>query len=297
MSDVADNSLVKFHNVSFSITSHASSPSGVTVGAALRGRPSLRFFGRRAPSSNTRGGHGVPPLQILSELNLTVQRGETLVLLGESGCGKTTTLKLVNRLLTPSAGEVLVEGKATTAWDPIDLRRRIGYVIQEGGLFPHFTIARNVGLVPALAGWDRQRTTERVRELLNLVGLDPDRFAERYPRELSGGQRQRVGVARALAADPPLLLLDEPFGALDPLTRASLQREFAALTTRLGKTAILVPHDVREALILARRIGLMHKGRLVLLETPERFLASKDPQARAYIETLEVNGEVNGGAP
>ncbi|HKG98254.1 MAG TPA: ATP-binding cassette domain-containing protein, partial [Pyrinomonadaceae bacterium] len=214
------NDLVKFHNVSFSL----------------------------------------PGTQIISDLNLTVERGETLVLLGESGCGKTTTLKLVNRLLTPSAGEVLVEGKATTAWDPIELRRRIGYVIQEGGLFPHFTIARNVGLVPALSGWDQTRIRERVRELLTLVGLDPDRFAERYPRELSGGQRQRVGVARALASDPPLLLLDEPFGALDPLTRASLQREFADLTKRLGKTAILVTHDVREALTLARRIGLMHKG-------------------------------------
>ena len=231
---------------------------------------------------------------IISDLNLTVEKGETLVLLGESGCGKTTTLKLVNRLLTPSSGEVRVEDKATTSWDPIALRRRIGYVIQEGGLFPHFTIARNVGLVPVLSGWEQARTSERVRELLSLVGLDPERFAERYPRELSGGQRQRVGVARALAADPPLLLLDEPFGALDPLTRASLQREFADLTSRLGKTAILVTHDVREALILARRIGLMHKGRLVLLETPERFLASDNPQARAYIETLNLG---NGAAP
>jgi osmoprotectant transport system ATP-binding protein len=250
MSNVADNSLVEFHNVSFSI-------------------------------SNT---------TILHDLNLTVQRGETLVLLGESGCGKTTTLKLVNRLLTPSSGEVSVEGKTTIVWNPIELRRRIGYVIQEGGLFPHFSIARNVGLVPALSGWDRQRTNERVRELLNLVGLDPDRFAERYPRELSGGQRQRVGVARALAADPPLLLLDEPFGALDPLTRASLQHEFADLTSRLGKTAILVTHDVREALMLGHRIGLMHKGRLVLLETPEHFLSADHRQARAYLDTLKVNG-------
>jgi len=232
----------------------------------------------------------LPNVTILHDLDLTVERGETLVLLGESGCGKTTTLKLVNRLLTPSTGEVQVEGKATTAWDPIELRRRIGYVIQEGGLFPHFTIARNVGLVPALSGWDRQRTSDRVRELLNLVGLDPDRFAERYPRELSGGQRQRVGVARALAADPPLLLLDEPFGALDPLTRASLQHEFAGLTTRLKKSAILVTHDVREALILGQRIGLMHKGHLELLETPERFLSSDNPHARAYLDTLEVNG-------
>jgi osmoprotectant transport system ATP-binding protein len=232
----------------------------------------------------------LPNTQIISDLNLTVEQGESLVLLGESGCGKTTTLKLVNRLLIPTAGEVLVEGKPTTAWDPIALRRRIGYVIQEGGLFPHFTIARNVGLVPALSGWDQERTRKRVRELLTLVGLDPDRFAERYPRELSGGQRQRVGVARSLAADPPLLLLDEPFGALDPLTRASLQREFADLTKRLGKTAILVTHDVREALTLARRIGLMHKGRLVLLETPEQFLASDNPHARAYLDTLELIG-------
>jgi len=230
---------------------------------------------------------------IISDLNLTVEKGETLVLLGESGCGKTTTLKLVNRLLTPSSGEVRVENKPTTVWDPIALRRRIGYVIQEGGLFPHFTIARNVGLLPALLSWDQERTNERVRELLKLVGLDPDSFAERYPHELSGGQRQRAGVARALGADPPLLLLDEPFGALDPLTRASLQHEFADLTSRLGKTAILVTHDVREALILGRRIGLMHKGRLVLLETPDGFLASDNPQARAYLDTLNLS---NGGA-
>lgn len=256
MNDVTDNPLVQFHNVSFSLPTTT------------------------AP--------------IISELNLTVERGETLVLLGESGCGKTTTLKLVNRLLAPSDGEVAVEGKATTAWDPIVLRRRIGYVIQEGGLFPHFTIARNVGLVPALSGWDEARTNNRVRELLQLVGLDPRRFADRYPRELSGGQRQRVGVARALAADPPLLLLDEPFGALDPLTRASLQREFADLSRRLGKTAILVTHDVREALILATRIGLMHKGRLLLLEPPDRFLASNNSQVRSYLETLEISGKTSG---
>ena len=254
MTDSGDNALVQFQNVSFSLPTSA---------------------------------------KIISNLNLSVERGETLVLLGESGCGKTTTLKLVNRLLMPTEGEVRVEGKATTAWDPIALRRRIGYVIQEGGLFPHFTIARNVGLVPALSGWEQSRIDERVRELMTLVGLDPNRFAERYPRELSGGQRQRVGVARALAADPPLLLLDEPFGALDPLTRASLQREFADLTARLGKTAILVTHDVREALILARRIGLMHKGQLLLLETPDRFLASEQPQVRAYVETLNLE---TGGA-
>lgn len=247
---------------------------------------SLVQFQNVSLSLSTRGKE----TNIISDLNLTVERGETLVLLGESGCGKTTTLKLVNRLFEPTSGWVLVEGKSTTAWDAIELRRRIGYVIQEGGLFPHFTIARNVGLVPSLLGWDEKRTNERVRELLNLVGLDPDRFALRYPRELSGGQRQRVGVARALGADPPLLLLDEPFGALDPLTRSSLQREFAELTSRLNKTAILVTHDVREALILGKRIGLMHKGQLVMVETPERFLKSDHPQVQAYLETLKLDG-------
>jgi len=228
------------------------------------------------------------PAPIINNLNLTVQPGETLVLLGESGCGKTTTLKLVNRLYIPTSGKVVVEGKSTTEWDAINLRRRIGYVIQEGGLFPHFTIARNVGLVPSLSGWDEQKTKSRVDELLKLVGLEPSRFAERYPRELSGGQRQRVGVARALAADPALLLLDEPFGALDPLTRASLQKEFGELTKRLGKTAILVTHDVREALLLGSRIALMHAGEIVLLETPKGFLVSENAKAQAYLETLKT---------
>ena len=230
------------------------------------------------------------PAPIINNLNLTVQPGETLVLLGESGCGKTTTLKLVNRLYIPTSGKVVVEGKSTTEWDAINLRRRIGYVIQEGGLFPHFTIARNVGLVPSLSGWDEQKTKSRVDELLKLVGLEPSRFADRYPRELSGGQRQRVGVARALAADPALLLLDEPFGALDPLTRASLQKEFGELTKRLGKTAILVTHDVREALLLGSRIALMHAGEIVLLETPKGFLVSENAKAQAYLDTLETTG-------
>lgn len=228
------------------------------------------------------------PTPIISELNLSVKQGETLVLLGESGCGKTTTLKLVNRLLLPTSGQVLVEGKATSEWDPIRLRRRTGYVIQEAGLFPHFTVERNVGLVPTLEGWDKPRVRKRVLELLSLVGLEAERFAQRYPRELSGGQRQRVGVARALAADPPLLLLDEPFGALDPLTRASLQREFACLAKRLSKTAIFVTHDLREALRLGSRIALMRAGRLALMETPENFLKSKEEHARAYIETLQL---------
>lgn len=242
--------------------------------------------------------YSVPGLTapIISHLNLSVKRGETLVLVGESGCGKTTTLKLVNRLLLPTLGQVLVEGKATSEWDPIRLRRRTGYVIQEAGLFPHFTVERNVGLVPALEKWEVPRIKERVRELLSLVGLEAERFAHRYPRELSGGQRQRVGVARALAADPPLLLLDEPFGALDPLTRASLQQEFGDLTKRLGKTAIFVTHDLREALRLGSRIGLMHAGRLALMETPENFLDSTDEHARGYLKTLRFRDSADSSA-
>jgi osmoprotectant transport system ATP-binding protein len=228
-------------------------------------------------------GVGAP---IIDALDLEVRRGETLVLLGESGCGKTTTLRLINRLLEPTAGEVLVEGRDTRAWDAIELRRRTGYVIQDAGLFPHFTVGRNVGLVPTLEGWEEERIKGRVDELLRLVGLDPEKFAGRLPAELSGGQRQRVGVARALAADPPLLLLDEPFGALDPLTRAALQREFAALQHRLHKTVVFVTHDVREALMLGTRVALMSAGRVVLLDTPDRFLHSEEPHARAYRETL-----------
>lgn len=232
--------------------------------------------------------HAAAAAPVISHLSLSVNQGETLVLLGKSGCGKTTTLKLINRLFVPSSGQVLVEGKSTNDWDPIRLRRRTGYVIQEGGLFPHFSIARNVGLVPALEGWERARIKARVDELLRLVGLEPNEFADRYPGELSGGQRQRVGVARALAAEPPLLLLDEPFGALDPLTRASLQRQFLELTRRLNKSAVFVTHDVREALLLGSRIGLMDRGKLLLLETPENFRKSQDELARAYLETLDV---------
>jgi osmoprotectant transport system ATP-binding protein len=224
---------------------------------------------------------------LVEGLAFDVLRGETLVLLGRSGSGKTTTLKLINRLLEPTGGDVRVEGTSTRDWDPIELRRHIGYVIQDSGLFPHFTVERNISVVPRLKGWQENKTRERVRELLELVGLEPEMFANRYPRELSGGQRQRVGVARALAADPPIVLMDEPFGALDPLTRAELQREFAALTKRLSKTIVFVTHDIREAYTLASRIGLFKDGHLIELATPDRFASSSDPEAQAFNNSIE----------
>ena len=223
---------------------------------------------------------------LVDKLNFKVFQGEVLVLLGRSGSGKTTTMKLINNLLTPSSGEVIVMGKPTTQWNPIQLRRKIGYVIQEIGLFPHFTVEQNVGLVPKLEGWEGDRIKSRVRQLLELVNLDPQHFAKRYPHQLSGGQRQRVGVARALAADPPMLLMDEPFGALDPITRLELQREFGQLQQQLGKTVIFVTHGIQEAFVLASRIGLMQDGRLVELASPDEFIKSQHPEARAFLESF-----------
>ena len=229
---------------------------------------------------------------LLADLNFTVARGETLVLLGRSGAGKTTALKLINRLLEASAGEILVDGRRQADWKPVRLRRSIGYVLQDVGLFPHWTVERNVALVPRLEGWPEDRTRQRVRELLALVGLNAAEFAARLPRELSGGQRQRVGVARALAADPPILLMDEPFGALDPITRAELQREFRALAQRLGKSIVFVTHDIREALLLASRIALLAAGRLVGIYRPEEFLQASEAEARAFVSSLDAGTSV-----
>ena len=231
---------------------------------------------------------------LVSNLKFSIRRGEALVLLGRSGSGKTTTMKLINRLFTPTEGEVIFDGTPTTAWDEIKLRRKIGYVIQEIGLFPHFTIERNVGLVPHLEGWKPKQIKTRVYELLQLVNLEPKQFAQRYPHELSGGQRQRVGVARALAADPPVLLMDEPFGALDPITRLEIQQEFRRLQQELGKTVVFVTHDIQEAFVLASRIGLMQGGQMVMLGTPDEFLVSPHPEAQAFmrcLRSLETTGD------
>jgi osmoprotectant transport system ATP-binding protein len=234
--------------------------------------------------------------ELLHQLNLEVRRGETLVLLGRSGCGKTTTLKLINHLLTTSGGDLLVEGRSIHEWDVIKLRRGIGYVIQDVGLFPHFTIEKNIGLVPKIEGWTTARIHQRVEELMRLVGLD-SQIAARYPHQLSGGQRQRVGFARALAADPPILLMDEPFGALDPLTRFEVQQEFLALQSHLKKSVVLVTHDLREALLLADRIALMDAGCLATVLTPEEFMNSQQPLVAAYVAAFAENPKRNKDHP
>ena len=224
---------------------------------------------------------------ILLDLSLGIEAGETLVLLGRSGSGKTTALKMINGMLFPTRGQVLVDGKPTTDWDPIRLRRRMGYVIQEVGLFPHFTVHDNIGLVPKLEGWTPADIDSRVDLLLEKVGMPPAEFRTRYPRQLSGGQRQRVGVARALAADPPVLLFDEPFGALDPVTRLELQQQFLALQRDFKKTSIFVTHDVREAMHLGSNIGLLAAGRLDFVAPPREFRSAVSPEARAFLACLE----------
>ena len=223
---------------------------------------------------------------MLQGLDLDVEQGETLALVGRSGAGKSTILKLINRLLLPDAGSVVVRGRPVEDWDPFDLRRHIGYVLQEVGLFPHLTVRDNIAIVPRLLGWDEGRISSRVDDLLGLVGLSPTEFAARLPEHLSGGQRQRVGVARALAADPPILLMDEPFGALDPVTRSELHGEFRRIQSAVRKTIVIVTHDMGEALSLGSRIGVLAEGVLVALDPPAAIAASADQRVRAMLEPL-----------
>jgi osmoprotectant transport system ATP-binding protein len=224
--------------------------------------------------------------RVLDHFGLIVGEGDVLALVGRSGAGKTTLLKLVNRLLLPDEGAVLVEGRDTREWEPIRLRRRVGYVLQDVGLFPHMTVADNVGVVPRLEGWAADRINARVSELLELVGLAPREFLARWPDELSGGQRQRVGVARALAIDPPVLLMDEPFGALDPLTRAELHGEFRRIQQHVRKTVIIVTHDMGEAFALGDRVGVIDQGRLVAFDRPEVVAASHQPLVRQLLDAV-----------
>jgi osmoprotectant transport system ATP-binding protein len=230
----------------------------------------------------SRGAAGV----VLDGLTLDIAAGETVALVGRSGAGKSTILKTINGLIVPDAGTVTVEGRSTREWNPFDLRRRIGYVLQEIGLFPHLTVEENVAVVPRLLGWDRDRVIERCREMLRLVGLAPETYAQRPALELSGGQRQRVGVARALAADPPILLMDEPFGALDPVTRAELHREFRRIQSVLAKTVVIVTHDMAEAFALATRVGVLDSGRIAEIDEPAKLARSTDPRVRPLLEPL-----------
>ena len=223
----------------------------------------------------------------VDHVDLTLTRGEVLVLVGRSGSGKSTLLKLTNHMLLPQSGSVRVEARDTRDWDPIALRRRVGYVIQDVGLLPHLSVEENVTLVPRLEGWPPDRRHARALELLELVGL-PASFGSRWPRELSGGQRQRVGVARALAVEPPILLMDEPFGALDPVTRVELQREFLRIQRQLQQTVLLVTHDMAEAFALASRVGVLDAGRLIVCDTPSAVARSADPRVRQLVDTIAV---------
>jgi osmoprotectant transport system ATP-binding protein len=251
---------------------HSSSGAGT-------GPPAIEFRGVRKSYT--------PGRPVLEDFSLCVAAGETVALLGPSGCGKTTALKLVNRLLEPDGGDVFVFGRDVRGEDAIGLRRRTGWVIQETGLFPHWTVRENVETVPRLLGWDAARREKRVAELLAMVGLPEEEFASRPARELSGGQRQRVGVARALAADPPVVLMDEPFGALDPIARRALQREFLGWKRRLGKAVLLVTHDVREAFLLSDRVAILDGGRLRQFGTPEEIRAAP---ADAFVREFVSDG-------
>ena len=229
---------------------------------------------------------------LVSDLSLAVETGETLTLIGRSGSGKTTSLKLINRLLAATSGEVRVEGTPVSQWDVIKLRRRIGYAIQDVGLFPHYTVKENIAIVPAIEGWEPANINTRVKEVSAMVGLPIEDFGNRYPHELSGGQRQRVGLARALAADPPILLMDEPFGALDPITRVEVRMEFQQLQQRLRKTVVFVTHDIAEALLLGDRIALMEHGKLRGIFTASEFLESQDESAKAYTQVFRESQQI-----
>jgi len=226
--------------------------------------------------------------QVFDQFTLTIQAGEVFALVGRSGAGKSTLLRMVNRLVVPDSGSVLVQGRDTREWEPIRLRRSVGYVIQEVGLFPHMSVADNIGVVPRLEGWDSERITARVNALLDLIGLPPSTYSNRWPDELSGGQRQRVGVARALAADPPVLLMDEPFGALDPMTRTELHAEFRRIQAKVRKTVILVTHDMAEAISLGDRLGVLDGGRLIASDKPNAMLRSRDERVRRLLAASNV---------
>ena len=225
--------------------------------------------------------------KILKKLNFSVFHGELVALLGQSGCGKTTLLKTVNTLLPTQAGAVLIDQKPVQDWDPITLRRNIGYVIQNAGLFPHWTIEKNLSLTPTLNGWSKEKISARVQELMELIQLPFQDFRHRHPHELSGGQRQRVGVARAMAAKPSILLMDEPFGALDPLTRIDLQDELLQIQKEQGLTILFVTHSIQEALKLSNRIALLDKGQIVFLGTPEEFLNTESVHTAPYHKVLK----------
>jgi len=244
--------------------------------------PAVQF----AEVSASRGGRAV-----LRHVSLSVAAGQTVALVGRSGSGKTTLLRLVNRLLDPDSGDVLVDGLSTRAWNPVDLRRRTGYVIQDAGLFPHVTVAGNIATVPRLLEWPSARIEARVDELLTLVGLDPAVFRGRWPDQLSGGQRQRAGLARALAADPPLLLMDEPFGALDPITKGELHAEFQRVQRTLHRSVILVTHDMAEACLLADQIAVLHDGEVIACDTPANVVAANDVRVTSLFGELRLQPE------
>ena len=239
--------------------------------------------------SASRGGRPV-----LRDVSIAINAGETVALVGRSGSGKTTLLRLVNRLSEPDGGRVLIHGRPATAWDPIELRRSIGYVIQDAGLFPHMTVASNISIVPRLLMWPAEKIAARVDELLMMVGLEPAEFRRRWPDQLSGGQRQRVGLARALAADPSLLLMDEPFGAIDAITKFELHAEFMRLQALLHRAVVLVTHDISEAFALADRVAVLHDGQIVICDVPAAVRASTDPRVEALVSAKLVAPKLRG---